>query len=221
MKKFIAVLAVAMFVFVRNAKADTITITSISPTTGATVGGDAVDITGTGFMYHTDEAVYFGGKECPNWGGGQDEIQVTTPPGSVGPVNVTITADDGSATVVNGFTYVFVPPAITDISPDTGMILGGDNIGITGVGFAVGATVTIDGVEATNVIQYGGHYVALTTPPGLAGPADVVVTNPDGSIATLSDGFTYNAVPEPSTTVLLFVGFATFLAGRFFFRRKK
>ena len=66
-------------------------------------------------------------------------------------MDVTITADDGSATVVDGFTYVYVAPAITGISQNTGTILGGDNIYVTGVGFQVGVMVTIDGVKAVSL----------------------------------------------------------------------
>ena len=46
-------------------------------------------------------------------------------------------------------------------------------------------------------VPLSAQTIRVTTPPGAAGPADVVVTNPDGQADTLFVGFTYIA-PAPS-----------------------
>lgn len=43
--------------------------------------------------------------------------------------------------------------------------------------------------------------LTVTTPAGVEGPADVVVTNPDGQSGTLGGGFTYLALPPNPTSV--------------------
>jgi hypothetical protein len=49
--------------------------------------------------------------------------------------------------------------------------------------------------------------IVATTPPGVLGPADVVVTNPDGQFATLAGGFTYvDDSPSHGANVFTFTG---------------
>lgn len=43
--------------------------------------------------------------------------------------------------------------------------------------------------------------ITVTTPPGVAGPADVKVTKPDGRSAVFTGGFTYNATPLPDPKI--------------------
>ena len=80
------------------------------------------------------------------------------------------------------------PPVLTSISTGTGSE-GGVLIWIDGTGFTSNVTLTIGGVKA-----YSGHAYPTTflteAPTGVAGPADVVLTNADGQSSTLKDGFT-------------------------------
>jgi hypothetical protein len=69
---------------------------------------------------------------------------------------------------------------------------------ITGANFVPGSSVTIGGVPATQVDVLASGDLKATTPPRDAGPASIVVTNPDGRSATLAVGFTYvNAADSP------------------------
>ena len=43
--------------------------------------------------------------------------------------------------------------------------------------------------------------ITVTTPPGVAGPADVVVTNPDGQSAVFAGGVEYLTPPPPPPTI--------------------
>jgi hypothetical protein len=58
-------------------------------------------------------------------------------------------------------------------------------------------SVMIGGVPCPNIIVARATSLTCVTPPHQPGPADVVVTNPDGQAATLPRGFTYLAPPNP------------------------
>ena len=86
-------------------------------------------------------------------------------------------------------------PAITTISPAGGIVTGATTITITGSGFITGATVTFGGVPATNVTFVSATQLTGDTPANPVGPVTVVVTNPDTTAATLTNGFTYQDPP--------------------------
>jgi hypothetical protein len=86
-------------------------ISGISPSTGATNGSTLVTITGSNFL--SGVTVNFGGVAGTGLSlSGSTNINVYTPPGSPGAVDVTvINSDSLSATTSHGFTYVLPPPA--------------------------------------------------------------------------------------------------------------
>ena len=90
------------------------------------------------------------------------------------------------------------PPTVTDVAPSFGPAAGGTSVTVTGTGFVTGTTVSFNGVPASNLTLLSATQLTATTPPGSAGPANVTVSNANGS-ATLAGGFTY-VVPG---TVLL------------------
>ena len=72
---------------------------------------------------------------------------------------------------------------------------------ITGTGFLTGATVTLGGTAATNVIVVGATSITATTPAHAAGAVNVVVTNTDTQTGTLNNGYTYTSSnPAPTVT---------------------
>ena len=173
------------------------TVSSVSPNTGTTAGGTAVTITGTNFA--TGATVTFGGTAATNVVVvSATQITATTPAGSAGAVTVTVTNPGvPSGSLANGFTYVVVP-TITSISPNNGPIAGGTAVTITGTNFAAGATVTIGGTAATNVVVVSGTQITATTPAHAAGAVTVTVTVNSQS-GSLTNGFTYNAPPTVSS----------------------
>ena len=90
-------------------------------------------------------------------------------------------------------TVTLPPPTVTAIQPVSGPATGGTAVTITGTNFITGATVTIGGAPATSVIWVSSTSITATTPAGTAGAKDLVVTNPDTQIGTLTGGFTYVA----------------------------
>lgn len=96
---------------------------------------------------------------------------------------------------------------VDSVTPQTGSTQGGTRVRITGGTFDSGATVTFDGVPATNVDASSNAINADTPGPHSSGPVDVTVTNPDGNTATLpaSDpaSFSYAAVTNIGQTLIV------------------
>ena len=161
---------------------------AITPTSGSTLGGTPVTISGFGFG--SGVSVAFGGAAAAGVVVvNPTTITAVTPAHAAGAVNVTGQLN-AAQTTLSGFTYV-TTPTVTSILPRSGPVSGGLAVTITGTGFASGATVTIGGVGATNVTVVNSTTITATTPTHAANVVDVVVTNPGGLPATLAGGFTY------------------------------
>jgi Protein of unknown function (DUF4038)/IPT/TIG domain/Putative collagen-binding domain of a collagenase/Abnormal spindle-like microcephaly-assoc'd, ASPM-SPD-2-Hydin/Fibronectin type III domain len=172
------------------------TVTGVSPGGGPLGGQTAVTITGTNFA--SGAIVTFGTAAATNVTvTSGTTITATTPPGSAGAVTVTVTNSNGqSGSLANGFTYLS-PPTVTSVTPNSGSTGGGTAVTISGSNFASGATVTIGGAAAANVVVTNATTITATTPPGAAGAATVTVTVA-GQSGSLTGGFTF--VVKPSVT---------------------
>jgi endonuclease/exonuclease/phosphatase family metal-dependent hydrolase len=94
------------------------------------------------------------------------------------------------------------PPTLAVISPNNGPTSGGTSVTITGANFVSGASVTIGGTAATNVVVTSPTTMTAMTPAHAAGTTNVVVTNPDNQNATLASAFTFNSSATASTVVI-------------------
>lgn len=124
------------------------TVTSISPTSGTTVGGTTITINGTNFTGAT--VVNFGASVAASFTiNSVTSITATSPAGS-GTVDITVTTLDGTSSigVADHYTYV-PPPTITGISPSSGPITGGTVITITGTNLTGATDVTLNGSGCT------------------------------------------------------------------------
>ena len=92
-------------------------------------------------------------------------------------------------------TISLVPsPSITSVSPNAGSTGGDTPLTVTGTGFLSGATVTVGGAIAPRLFAQTNRdatTIWVDTPRRATGIADVVVTNPGGSFARLTGGYTY------------------------------
>ncbi|WP_221937628.1 putative Ig domain-containing protein [Janthinobacterium sp. KBS0711] len=171
------------------------TITGVTPASGPSTGGTAVTITGTGFTGVT--ALKFGA----NNGVAVTVVNATTmtatsPAGSAGTVNVTVTASGGTSATgaANQFTYI-PAPTVTGISPTAGPTVGGTNVTITGTGFTGATAVTFGATAATGFTVNSATQITATAPAG-TGTVDVRVTTTGGTSATsAADQFTFVAAP--------------------------
>ncbi len=169
------------------------TVTLVSPGSGGVGGGTSVTITGTNLIGTT--VVTFGNDAATSVTV-VDATTVTavTPAHAAGSVDVAVTTPSGTNHKDDAFTYV-AAPTVTAVSPPTGVIAGGTAVTITGTGFVDGAEVSIGGVAATGVTWVNATTLTATTGAHAVGAVNVVVTNPDNQVGTLTNGFTYVAVP--------------------------
>lgn len=174
---------------------------TISPNLGSNAGGNTVTIAGSDFT--SGMTVTMGGTAAT----GVTVLDANTltavaPAHAVGQVSVVVANANGlSATQNNAYLYQGPAPTITAVSPIGGPIAGGTTILIYGTNFAAGATVTVGGAAATNVVV-GSGVISARTPPGTRGPADVTVTNIDATTVTRSPGFYYQG-PAPTISSIL------------------
>ncbi|MDQ0872138.1 hypothetical protein QFZ77_000797 [Paenibacillus sp. V4I3] len=183
-------------------------IQSVTPNAGLVSGGDIVYIVGTKF--ESGLKVYFGNDEAPvaTYYSGQ-KIKVTSPKvANAGTVDVkVVNPDNTSATLAGGFTYNPLPvqqaPSITDISPNSGPIAGGDILYINGANFVQGMNLFFGSTQVPVSTFYSSSRIKVVSPAStLAGPVDVKVVNPDGQETTLASGYTFIAPPPPAAPVV-------------------
>ncbi len=178
------------------------TVTGVTASTGTSLGGTSVTVTGTGFSSFSagTNTVTFGGAAASSVTVvNNTTLTCVTPAGTAGTsVAVAVTNTNGTGTLSAGFTY-FAAPTLSSVSPSNGSSLGGTALTLNGTGFvANGAgtnTVTIGGAAATNVVVVSNTRITCTAPAGTGGTAvEVVVGNANGS-ATLAGGYAYHARP--------------------------
>ena len=178
------------------------TVTALSPTGGPVAGGTSVTVTGTNFTGAT--LVNFGTTGATNLDVVSDtSITATSPAGSAGAVDVTVTAPGGISAVsaADKFTYGTLP-TVTAISPTTGPAAGGTSVTVTGTNFTGATAVDFGTTAATNLDVVSATSVTATSPAG-TGMVDVTVITPVGTSATSSaDQFTYAAALSVTTTSL-------------------
>lgn len=171
-----------------------ISVFGFGKTASGTQGGTVLTITGSSFQ--AGMTVTFGGVPSTNVVVNSPfSLTVTTPPHSAGNVQVQLTNPSGRSRVYSG-TFTYIPVVITQVSPNYGPTTG-TPITITGASFEPGATVTIGGAAATGVNVVNATQITCTVPPTAAVAMDVVVNNPDGSLATLASGFRAQDRPGP------------------------
>ena len=110
-----------------------LTLTWLSPSSGATTGTSLVTLVGSGFS--SAATVSFGGVAAAASVADGTRIVVSTPPHPPGPVDVVVTNDDGkSVTPKSAYTYVLAAsspvPSITAVTPDHGSTAGGVTVEI-------------------------------------------------------------------------------------------
>ena len=173
-------------------------VTSISPTAGPTGGGTTVIITGTGFAAAPGTgAVRFGATTATYTINSNTQITATTPAGSAGTVDVTVSTVGGTSATSAADQFTYVPaPTVTSISPTSGPTSGGTTVTITGTNFSGATAVTFGGTAASGFTVNSNTQITATAPAQAAGTIDVRVTTGGGTSATsAADQFTYVSAP--------------------------
>lgn len=184
-------------------------ISGLSPTSGSTLGGTALTITGIGFT--NASAVNFGTNVNASSFSIVSDTQITTTtpayPYQRGPIDVAVIVGSEAATSSNAeptalyFTYYDPPPTITSVSPSSGPTSGGaaNNVTITGTYLKNLSTVYF-GSNYSSSFTTSDLSVVATPPAANAGTVNVVVTNDSNQysgdgVATATNAYTYVALP--------------------------
>lgn len=171
-------------------------VRGVSPFTGHPAGGTLVSVTGWGFL--PGATAWFGQSPAPGVVVQSSTLLTCTTPPGTGTVAVTV-ANPGAMWASGSpfFTYM-IPTTIASISPNTGPIVGGTTVTLTGSGFQPGATVQFGYVAASAVTVVSFTRIDCVTPPG-NGNVDVWVWNPGGSYGRVPQGFAYDPPPWPNS----------------------
>lgn len=155
-------------------------VSSISPSSGSSLGGTSVTISGSSFEDGCTATI--GGLNVNGLTFVSDTTLTGTAPSGMSGARDVVVTNPGfeTGTLQSGFTYIG-PPTVGSCSPNSGTIMGGQSITITGTDFMDGAYVTIGGNSASGVSVTGATSITCNTPQGVnpGGLVNVRVTNPD------------------------------------------
>ncbi|MFE4573232.1 IPT/TIG domain-containing protein [Paenibacillus chitinolyticus] len=171
-------------------------ITSVTPNTGLTLGGDSITIAGNHFK--EGAKVFFNATQINANVVSESSITLIAPtwPKAESVLIKVINPDGQQAEFAQGYTYTYPSPKINTVEPNQGPVAGGTLISIKGSNFLPGAKVYFDNTLVSPSTVYGNNEIKLNSPRWTAGEAvDVKVINPDGQEVSITDGFTYN-LPE-------------------------
>jgi outer membrane autotransporter protein len=186
-------------------------LTSVSPNSGPTAGGNTVTITGLNLSFPVGAAFYnqlsidgvFLCNADANSCGTSARFNVSNdttlvavmPPHPEGPVNITFRNETVTPfTLVGAYTYAD-RPSITSITPDAGFLEGGDVVTLSGTNFIDVSRVTIGGVDATQFTVVSSTEITATVPrSSIEGLVTIDVITELGT-ATLSNGYRYISRP--------------------------
>ena len=184
------------------------TLTLLNPSSGSTVGGINVTLTGTNFTGAT--AVNWGGSVIPLCGTGtcytvDSDTQITVdniPSGAAGGVTVNVVTPSGPSNNKT-YTYVTPTPTLTLLNPTSGSTAGGNGVTLTGTNFTGATHVHVGSSDLTPCPSAPCFHVdtdtqiTVTMPANLPGNVSINVTTPGGTTGSLQ--YTYDA-PTPSVT---------------------
>jgi len=154
-------------------------VTAITPHKGLTAGGEAVELTGSGLVEGIE--VFFGEKRAPAVVVQELAVcTVYTPPHAPGAVDVRVVRGDGAEAVLpSGFLYLNAVE-VHHVEPASGRVTGGEPVTVRGRGLVPGTRLYVGGHAALSVAVLDDATLVARTPPGNAGPADVLVANGQG-----------------------------------------
>ncbi|MDX3224701.1 beta strand repeat-containing protein [Streptomyces sp. ME19-01-6] len=161
-------------------------LTSLSPASGPTAGGNTVVI--NGFHLTLTTAVHFGAASVPFTVLNDNQVSVTAPAGTA-TANVNLTTSGGTS---NNLVYTYAPaPAVSGLNPALGPEIGGTIVTVTGTNLATTTSVHFGAASAAFTVLSDTQLTAVA-PPG-TGTVSVNVTATGGTSNNLP--FTY--VPPP------------------------
>ena len=171
------------------------TITSISTTSGPTIGNTSLVITGTNLSGTRGVKLGTFNATIETVTATSVAIKTATGTGTTLPVHLVATGGWVSSASPIVFSYN-PPPTVTSLNVTSGVTAGGTTTTITGTNLLNASSVTVGGVSAT-IGSNTQTSLTITTPSTTVGVKDVVITTPSGSV-TSTGAFTYYTTLTPS-----------------------
>ncbi len=185
------------------------TVTGLATTSGSTVGGTAVTISGTHLTGPI--AVYFGTVAATGVTVNSDSsITAIAPPETAGTVDITVQTWSGTSATSSAdeFTYdAGAAPVVSGLSASSVSAAGGEAVTVYGSNFTAATSVGIyNGSTLLTSIPYflfnGNSSLTFTVPMLPAGTFDVRITTTSGtSTAVSADELTVTGVTESTPVV--------------------
>ncbi len=172
------------------------TLTSINPSSGPSAGGNQVVLTGTGFTGATNVNVGALNVSSSNFTVDSD-TQITIPSfpaHAAGGVLVSVDTPGGTSNT-QSYTYNAVP-TLTNLSPSSGPIAGGNQVVLTGTDFTGATNVNVGAINVSSsnfTVDSATQITIPSFPAHAAGGVSVSVDTPNGTSNIQT--YTYNAVP--------------------------
>ena len=150
-------------------------VSGLDVTSGSTLGGDLVTITGTNLANAT--AIDFGPNAGTIVSETASEIQALSPIGSAGVVDVTVVTAGGTSatTPADEFTYFALQPSVAGLNQTSGSAAGGTTVTITGANFDNASAVDF-GLVTADIVSISSTQIVATSPAAPGGTVDVTVT---------------------------------------------
>jgi len=115
-------------------------------------------------------------------------------PGDNSAIVAALVAIESQVTTINATlgTEAPVAPVVSGVSPNTGVVAGGDSITIVGSGFTAATAVNFGGTPAASFSVASDSMISAVTPANAAGTVEVTVVTAGGtSVTSPVDQFTY------------------------------
>jgi len=174
--------------------------TAIEPTRGPVAGGIDVTIRGEGFT--GDTRVVVGNRLLEDLERVDGSTLIGTLPARLaadaGVVDVVVTDGFEQRVLPGAFRYI-APPRVDWLSPASGTTHGGTEVTLYGRGLDADTVVRFGDAVAETLVPGHGEAVTVRTPPGDAGPADLIVMNPLETV-TLPGAWTWVDPDDVRTT---------------------
>jgi IPT/TIG domain len=188
----------------------------LSPSRAAASGGSLIVLRGSGFLSGVANSILAARQVTSILVGSNpvldfqiiddSTIEMRVPPGKAGRASVTLSNPNGR-TVCNGcLTYVDVTE-VTEVSPASGPLRGGNTVRISGRGLTAGSQVLFGEVSSPSLVGSDAGSLEVLVPPGVAlGEVTVQVLNAGGKV-TLPQGYRYvpslqlDAIAPPTAPV--------------------
>lgn len=162
---------------------------NLEPQQGYAGGGDQVSIHGAGFTPSTQ--IHFGTAAAGAAVFRSAElIEVTTPIGVAGAVDVHLSDGSRATTIPAGFVYSAERLVVDRVAPDAGGVGGGTEVHVYGRGFTADTRVFFGRLEARDVDVHSHAHLIAIAPPSTAGTVDLKVVVGDHA-STLPAAWTF------------------------------